>query len=76
MFNHILFHLENNDYIPVTTDLIFDALTDRNCIQISLLEDSAIENVEQFGVRLTTSSPGALTSPSQADIFIMDITSK
>ncbi len=61
------------DYTALpATDLMFDASTSQDCVDIIILSDDSLESVENFTVSATTNG---LASPVTATVFITDSTS-
>ena len=58
--------LVNVDYMPADTILTFPTGSQRGarqCVDISIVDDVAVENTESFAVQLSTSDPNVELSP-------------
>ena len=48
---------DNEDYFPIVEELVFTLVTgNRQCINISLIDDTILENDEMFLIQATTTS--------------------
>ncbi len=65
-----------SDYTSVTDyTLSFAAgspVNSMSCVDIVILEDSAVEDIERFYVELSTSDPVNILSPDNASVSILD----
>ena len=66
-----------NDFISTNTQLSFDPDgTHVQCVNISIVGDSTLENNESFLANLTTDDPAIILRPSMAAIDILNDDSK
>ena len=61
-----------SDYDAVTVQLTFDAVNDRRCVDVTIVDDSIVENTENFFGNLMTLDPGVRLSPDRAEIQIFE----
>ena len=76
MYGDMLFPTAGSDYTSVTDyTLSFAAgspVNSLSCVDIVILEDSAVEDIERFYVELSTSDPVNILSPDNASVSILD----
>ncbi len=60
------------DFIGVTSLLIFQPGVTEQCIDIIIVNDSALENDERFFVQLITADDSVDLTPSIAEVIISD----
>ena len=61
-----------SDYSPISTMLTFTSGTSEQCAHISILEDSILENPENFLVHLATSDEDVKLQYNYSTITILD----
>lgn len=64
----------SSDFSSTTTNLVFipDTAEMMMCTDISIIDDTAVENNESFSVLLNTSVAGVTTAPSVGQVTILD----
>lgn len=60
------------DYIGISTHLLLTPSETRKCINITLLDDSIVEEREKFALELASSEVGILLNPNKTTITIED----
>lgn len=60
------------DYIGISTHLLLTPSETRKCINITLLDDSIVEEREKFALELASSEVGILLNPNKTTITIQD----
>ena len=60
------------DFTPIRASFAFDRTTSRRCVDITITDDSIIEDTESFDIILDTSDPGVMLSPSRSVVSIVD----
>jgi len=60
------------DYIVISTHLLLTPSETRKCINITLLDDSIVEEREKFALELASSEVGILLNPNKTTITIQD----
>ena len=60
------------DYSPVTTTLQFNSATSRDCVRIRIVDDSILEDDEDFFGTLNSTDPSVMVSPDTTRILIQD----
>ena len=63
---------ESEDYSRVVAQLFFDGDTERACTNIPIIDDTAIEVVETFGIILTTNASDVEFMPPTSIVNIID----
>ena len=66
----------DSDFISRMIELEFQPGSTSECGNISILEDSRLENSEMFSVQLNTTDQNVLLNPSMARVSITDDDSK
>ena len=66
----------DSDFISRMIQLEFQPGSTRDCGNISILEDSQLENSEMFSVELNTTDQDVVLNPSMARVSITDNDSK
>jgi len=61
-----------NDYSSISTTLTFTSATSEQCAHISILEDSILEDPENFFVHLATSDEDVKLQYNYSTITILD----
>ncbi len=67
--------MDNSDYLHKSSDLIFTSGSTDNatrCVDISILDDGALEGNQTFTVTLTTSDPDVMLGTNVTTITITD----
>ena len=67
--------MANLDYISVSSDEIFPSGSSDNtdkCVNISIVDDMAFEDDEDFIITLSTSDPNVLISVDEISVTIID----
>ena len=60
------------EYTPVSTDVIFNASTPTQTVNIPILDNEIVTGSTMFSVSLTSTDPAAILNPATADITIED----
>ena len=60
------------DFSHVQSSFTFDRTTSRRCVDISIIDDSVLEDMESFDVIIASSDPGVVVAPSRAVVSIID----
>ena len=61
------------DYTAVSETLTFDIGTNRTCSPVSIVDDSTVEDTEEFSVVLISDNFQVdVTTPSEASVIILD----
>ena len=71
---HIMFSTVGVDYEAATREFEFQTAPDIVCCSFTILEDTAVEPVETFGVLLETSDPAVQLTDTFATVSINDST--
>ena len=66
----------DNDFTSTTIELEFQPMSTRVCGNISILEDSRLENSETFSVEVNTTDQAVVLNPMMAIVSIADNDSK
>ncbi len=61
-----------SDYIAVDVDLVFDANTNRSCVNVTTTEDVIYEDSEVFDVNLGTVDTDVTVAPDEGQITFTD----
>jgi len=69
---YILALAAGSDYSPINTTMTFTSGTSEQCAHISILEDSILENPENFLVHLATSDDNVKLLYNYSAITILD----
>ncbi len=56
----------------MTVDLVFDANTNRSCVNVTTTEDDIYEGSEVFDVNLEAANTGVTVAPDEGEITITD----
>ena len=66
--SHFTIDPDNEDYIPVVEELVFTVVTgNRQCINISLIDDMVLENDEMFFIQAISTG---LVTPTRSSVNI------
>ena len=68
----LLYFLAPGDYVPVIEDLTFSASVPRICRNVTTVEDTALEDAEDFTLTLTTTDSNVTLFPQEARLSIID----
>ncbi len=61
------------DYIPIFETLTFVSGSNQECSSVSIIDDSTVEDIEEFSIILISSTPEVnTTTPSEAIVLILD----
>lgn len=60
------------DYSEVSTSLLFTETVDRQCVNVTIVNDDILENIENFFANLTTIVSNILLEPDRAEIQIRE----
>ena len=60
------------DFSHVQASFTFDRTTSRHCVDISIIDDSVLEDMESFDVIIASSDPDVVVAPSRAVVSIID----
>ena len=69
---YVLYYAADNDYGMLQDDLLFEQATPRQCRNISIVDDTALESDEVFSVNLTTVDLSVVLSPNISTVLIVD----
>ena len=69
---HSLISSVGEEYTPVSTDVIFNASTPTQTVDIPILDNQIVAGSTMFSVYLTSVDPAAILNPASADITIED----
>ena len=69
---HSLISSAGQEYTPVFTDVIFNANTPTQTVNILILDNEIVAGSTMFSVSLTSADPAAILNPGSADISIED----
>ncbi len=61
-----------DDYTAMTVQLTFDALNNRSCTSIPVIDDPDFEDPENFTVVISTPDPDVTTTPDTSTVVIGD----
>ena len=64
-----------DDFAAVMEDLVFDADTDRQCLNITATEDDVVEGIENFTLALA-SDDDVILMPKKVNVEILDSSCK
>ena len=67
-----MYYAADDDYGMLRDDLLFKQATPRQCINISIVDDTALERDEVFSVILTTIDLSVILSPNISTALIID----
>ena len=67
-----MYYAANDDYGVLGDDLLFEQGSPRQCRNISIVDDTALERDEVFSVILTTIDLSVVLSPNISTVLIMD----
>ena len=62
----------DEDYLRTTVVLVFSAGDDRQCVNISLIDDNNLEEVEEFFVNISTLVPRVTIDPDLTTVELQD----
>ena len=68
----IFFPTEGSDYVAVNQPLTFSMDEDRQCFNVSLLDDDVLELPEDLLLDLESDDSMVILDPRQADVIIND----
>ena len=71
-FSHFLICIAGEEYIPVSTNVTFNASTPTQTVKIPILDNEIVADSTMFSVSLTSADPAAILNPASADIIIED----
>ena len=71
IFHSIIFSA-GEEYTPVSTSVTFNASTQTQTVNISILDNEIVAGSTMFSVSLTSADPAAILNPASADINIED----
>ena len=70
---HIKFLLTAlDDYETVSTELSFDSVSDRSCIEVNLIDDNVLEGREELQVSLSSEEEFVDLNPATAVVSVAD----
>ena len=70
---HIKFLLTaSDDYETVSTELSFDSVSDRSCIEVNLIDDNVLEGREELQVSLSSEEEFVDLNPATAVVSVTD----
>ena len=73
----IFFTATSNDYMAVVDlPLAFSSIMDRHCLNVTVNDDSLLENEESFDLNLNTDDPMVTLTPRTSNVRIVDKNSK
>ena len=61
-----------DDYTSVSQDLTFQPGSDRQCVEVAIVNDDELENEEQFTVTITTEEDRVTLEPDSTTVTITD----
>ena len=64
------------DYFAVSEVFTFSMTVDRECVNVTLIEDDILEEPENLLLDLDTDDPMVILSPEQAEVIINDTSRK
>ena len=62
----------DEDYLRATVVFVFSAGDDRQCVNISLIDDNNLEEVEEFFVNISTLVPRVTIDPDLTTVELQD----
>ena len=65
-----------DDYVAVSEVFTFSMTVDRQCVNVTLIEDDILENPENLLLDLDTDDPMVILLPQQAEVIINDTSRK
>ena len=69
---HSLISSAGEQYIPVSTNVTFNASTSTHTVNIPILDNEIVAGSTMFSVFLTSADPAVILNPATADITIED----
>ena len=69
---HSLMSSAGEEYIPVSTNVTFNASTPTQTVNIPILDNEIVTGSTIFSVSLTSADPAAILNPPSTDITIED----
>ena len=61
-----------DDYTSVSQDLTFQPGSERQCVEVPIVNDDDLENEEQFSVTITTEEDRVTLEPDSTTVIITD----
>ena len=69
---HFVISSAGEEYTSVSTNVIFNASTPTQTVNIPILDNEIVAGSTMFSVSLTSADPAAILNPASADITIED----
>ena len=70
--NDVLCFAAPDDYTSVSQDLTFQPGSERQCVEVPIVNDDDLENEEQFSVTITTEEDRVTLEPDSTTVIITD----